>query len=141
MRRMGLLAVGLLAAMNLGSGCPLSPSTTTVQFVNNAKFPVEVQLFYGDSQLSSKTALDAFGTERNLTIAAGATQSFSDDCDNLQAVYIKKAAQVIVGDLGPDRDTDVLRDGSDFFCGDTITYTFTGSLLIVDFDVSSSVSG
>jgi hypothetical protein len=140
MRRIGLLLIGAALATNLGAGCPLGASTTTVQFVNTAAFPVEVQLFYGDSQLAGKTALENLGTVRNLTVAAGATTSFSVNCDDLQAIFIKRAAQMVIGNLGPDRETDVLSDGSDFFCGDTITYTFTGSVLLIDFAVSSSVS-
>lgn len=132
----GLASVGL----SLGSGCPIGLNATTVRLVNNGVFSVEVRLFYGDDQLASKDFIKATGTERNLTIAPGATRVLSIRCDDLQAIFIDNAAQRIVGGLGPDRDTEVLRDGTDFGCGDTITYEFTGSLLIIDFDINTSIT-
>ena len=52
--------------------------------------------------------------------------TFTRDCDDLQAIMIEDAdLQVLGGLITPDADTDVLRDGSDFGCGDTLTFTFS----------------
>jgi hypothetical protein len=47
---------------------------------------------------------------------------------------------MVVGEIGPETDTGVLRDGDDFGCGDRITFTFDHSAVIVDFDVTVDVS-
>ncbi|MCH7884473.1 MAG: hypothetical protein IIC01_04415, partial [Planctomycetes bacterium] len=46
---------------------------------------------------------------------------------------------LILGDIGPEANSDVLRDGDDFSCGDTIVFTFDHSGILVDFDVIVSV--
>ena len=141
MKRWAAMAVGVVAVgFSLGSGCPLGLNVTTVRLVNNAKFTVDVRLFYGKDQLASKEFIKATGTERNFTIAPGASRTLTVNCDDLQAIFIDNASQQILGGLGPDRDTNVLRDGSDFGCGDTIRYEFTGTLLIVDFDINTSIT-
>ena len=70
--------------------------------------------------------MEEVGEELNLSVPAGSTVSFTRDCDDLQAIMIADADLLVVGNLiSPEADTDVLRDGSDFSCGDTLTFTFT----------------
>ncbi len=140
MRKVLPLLLATVALANLGSSCPLSVlQQTSVQFINNSTLGVDVQFFYGDEQLATKTTLQLAGEEQNLNVPAGGTRSLSFPCDSLQAIYIEEAALTLPGELGPERDTEILRDGDDFNCGDTITYTFSGSL-IVDFAIAESVN-
>lgn len=132
--------VAAAAAATLGSGCGLlSPSSVTVNLVNNGNFTVEVQIFVHDDQNVFQFLIEEVGEELNLSIPAGSTVSFTRDCDDLQAIMIADADLLVVGNLiSPEADTDVLRDGSDFSCGDTLTFTFTHPdipiSLNIDFD-------
>ena len=128
----------------LGSGCPIGglipESQTTVRLLNNAESEVDVQLFYGDDQNALEAVIEEFGSEVNQVLSAGGAFSFSRDCDDLQAIFINDADLNIVGTIGPEASTDVYRDGSDFGCGDTITFTFTQNALATDLDIAFSRS-
>lgn len=119
--------IAAAAIATLISGCGLlSPSSVTVNLVNNGNFPVEVQIFVHDDQNVFQFLIEEVGEELKLSIPAGSTVSFTRDCDDLQAIMIADADLLVVGNLiSPEADTDVLRDGSDFSCGDTLTFTFT----------------
>ncbi|MBP7937139.1 MAG: hypothetical protein KA354_21045 [Phycisphaerae bacterium] len=140
MRRNPLFLLGLAALLCMGNGCPISisPDTTSVRLVNNTAFPVEVRLYYAAQQNILESLLEAIGTEYEATIAPGTTASFSRDCEELQAIFIENAKLVVVGDVGPSTDTDVYRDGTDFGCGDTLTFTFTQPALPTEINVSFS---
>jgi len=114
----------------------LQPNLVTVELVNNSDFAVEITLFYDDDQDTIEEILVETGTERTFTLAAGGRSSFSVNCDDLQAIIIDNASLQIVGDVGPEANTDVLRDGNDFGCGDTIVFTFDHSDVLLDFDVT-----
>jgi len=118
-------------------GC-LSPSNTFVELVNNAEHPVEVTLYYGSSQYTTKELLEAFGTQRQFTLAAGQPAFFSDDCDRLQAIVIDKAELSLIGTIGPSTSSRVYRDGTDFGCGNTITFTFTEAQLGTEINIAFS---
>lgn len=135
----GLLILGGCGAISNLVGS-LSPKTVTVELVNaSTAFDVDVQLFYGDQQDTLEALLTEFGTEVNRTLPPGTTSTFTRDCDALQAIIIKDAdLRVLVG-LGPQTNTDMLRDGTDFNCGDTLTFTFDHSAAIFDFDVAFDV--
>ncbi len=126
-------------------GCPslvgLLPSDrTTVELRNDGDFAVEVTLFTAENQEIPRSLLTELGTRSDLRVEPGESTSFSRDCDELQAIVIDDADLILIGDVGPDADTDVLRDGSDFGCGDTITFTFDHSAALLDFDVSVSIA-
>ncbi len=114
----------------------LQPNLVTVELVNNSDFAVEGTLFYDDDQDTLEEILVETGTERAFTLAAGGRSSFSVNCDDLQAIIIDNAGLQIVGDVGPEANTDILRDGDDFGCGDTIVFTFDHSDVLLDFDVA-----
>jgi len=115
----------------------LQPNLVTVELVNNSSdFAVEGTLFYDNDQYTIEGILVETGTERTFTLAAGRRSSFSVHCDDLQAIIIHNASLQIVGDVGPEANTNVLRDGDDFGCGDTIVFTFDHSDVLVDFDVN-----
>lgn len=118
----------------------LLPRTVTVRLVNNGSFPVDGELYYDDNQDTVDTLLREIGTLVEFDVDPGETYTFTRSCDDLQAIYIDDAdLRVIVG-VSPDDDTRVLRDGTDFSCGDTITYTFDHSELLLDFNISTSVT-
>jgi hypothetical protein len=134
----------VLAGLALAAGCDavrqiLGPSETSVRLVNDSDFPVEVDLYYGDEQDTIEAVLTETGTNVQRTIDAGDIYSFSDDCDNLQAIVIVDADLRVLSGLGPEDSTDVLRDGTDFSCGDTITFTFDHSAILTDFAIHTSV--
>ncbi len=119
----------------------LLPTQVTVRLVNNSDFPVELTMFISDEQDIPEALLtsDEFAEELTFTIAAGATQTFTRDCDALQAMIIDDADLDVALGLGPETRTEVLRDGDDFGCGDIVTFTFDHSAQILDFDVTISV--
>jgi hypothetical protein len=104
--------------------------------VNSSDFDVEIVLFYDDDQNITELLLTEFGQEMTLTLGAGEQYPFSRDCDKLQAIIIDDADLLLVGQLGPEVKTDVLRDGNEFGCGDTITFTFDHSDAIFDFSIT-----
>jgi len=126
------------------SGCDavsnlFQPDRVAVSLINNADFTVNVELFIDDQQEIPREVLTEIGQKLEFSIPAGETVSFSRDCDDLQAIVIDHAELMIVGQIGPEADTDVLRDGDDFGCGDTIDFTFDHGPLVLDFDVSTAV--
>ncbi|MCA9257111.1 MAG: hypothetical protein KDA33_15785 [Phycisphaerales bacterium] len=141
-----LVAMTLSASM-LATGCGsfdtllglLGPSTTSVRFVNNSDFAVEGRIIIGDQQLTTEELLEQFGTEISFSVAAVETTTISRDCDDLQALLLDDANLQVIGDIGPDARSGVLRDGDDFNCGDRITFTFDHSAQITDFDVTTTV--
>ena len=136
------LAVAVLVCLSAGlAGCDslvgfLRERETTIVLANDSDFDVEVVLFYGADQNILEALLTGIGEEMTLTIGAGEQSTFSRDCDDLQAIIIDDADLLLVGQLGPEVKTDVLRDGNEFGCGDTITFTFDHSDVIFDFSIT-----
>ena len=144
--RLRLIAMTIfLAGMSAGCGTLssllslLGPRTTTVRFVNNSDFAVEGRIIIGDQQLTTEELLEQLGTEIDFNVAAGETMSLSRDCDDIQALLLDDANLQVIGGAGPDARSSVLRDGTDFDCGDRITFTFDHGPLITDFDVNTAV--
>jgi len=141
-----LLSLGLMAALGLLTGCgalldTLVSRMTTVELVNNGDFDVDVVLFFDDTQEVPRILLVETGTRMEFTLAPGETRRFSRPCDDLQVIVIDDADLRVAGGLGPEANSDVLRDGDDFFCGSTIRFTFDHSAAILDFDVTATTSG
>lgn len=134
-----LMSVALLVVVR---GCVSpSPSTTTVRLVNGASFPVKVTLVYDSQQDVPEFVLEATGQKLDFTVAPGVTETFSRDCADLQAIEIERADLSIIGNIGPSASTRVYRDGSDFFCGSTVTFTFTQSITATDLNIAFSEQG
>lgn len=135
-RAYGCVAGAVLAMLSSGCGL-LSPSSVTVNLVNNGDFAVEVQIFVHSDQNVLETLIDDVGEELNFSVPAGSTVSFTRDCDDLQAIIIEDAdLQILGGLITPDANTEVLRDGSDFGCGDTLTFTFTHPDLALSLNIA-----
>ena len=140
MKRLLIPALGLIGLVGCDAVIGLGrPRTTAVRLVNDGDFDVDVTLYISDDQDTIEQILTEFGTRLEYTVPAGEAVSFSRDCDWLQAIVIDNAELMLIGQLGPEANSEVLRDGSDFFCGDTIVFTFRHSAAIIDFDVSVSV--
>lgn len=144
-RRLLMFLLGSAGVMSAG-GCDailgfLQPSVVTVRMVNNSDFAVQVRLIYDDDQELPRDILEETGTALEFTIPAGDATTFSRSCNSLQAVFVDNADLLIIGEIGPEADTDVLRDGDDFSCGDTIVFTFDHSEVLLDFDVVVEVQG
>ena len=128
----------LITTALLISGCPINPSTITVELVNDADFSVAVTIYIHDDQLVLDSLIDDLGTELNYTVAAGDTTTFSSACDELQAIKIGDADLQVFAGLGPDTSSTTYRDGTHFGCGDTITFTFTNNATFTELDVAFS---
>lgn len=136
----------LVAICPVVSGCDaledlFGADTVTVALVNNSSLglDVEVEIYISDQQEIPELLLTELGTKLEYTVEAGETATFSRSCDDLQAIIISDADLQVVGGLGPETSSDVLRDGDDFSCGDTIVFTFDHSLVPIDFDVTVTV--
>jgi hypothetical protein len=129
----------LTAACDSALSLFLNSQATTVRLVNDGDFPVQVRIALSDEDDIPEDVLEEFEDELEFTLSAGGRTTLRRDCDDLRAIMVTHAELRIVGDVGPTADSRVLRDGDDFSCGDVITFTFTHSDLLVDFDVSTSV--
>lgn len=138
MKRNTLFLLGFAVLLCMGNGCPVSvsPDTASVRLMNNTMFPVQVTIYYSGYQNMLEELLESVGTKYEATIPAGGTEYFSRDCEELQAITIQEAKMVIVGDVGPSTDSPVYRDGTDFGCGDTLTFTFTQPPLPTELNVA-----
>ena len=112
---------GLGLASILTFGC--TPQTS-VDLKNNTSSTVTGKAFFSSDQNVLEDLIDNTGAEEDFTIAPGADHPFSRNCNDLQAIKVEGDLQVLVG-LGPSQSTKVFRDGTDFGCGDHITFTFT----------------
>jgi len=134
----------LLAICPVVSGCDalaelFGSDTVTVQLVNDGDLDVEVEIYISDQQEIPELLLTELGTRLEYTVEPGETVTFSRSCDDLQAIIVSSADLQVIGDIGPETSSDVLRDGDDFSCGDTIVFTFDHSLVLIDFDVTVTV--
>lgn len=141
MRKFASLALVALATSAL-TGCSflldlLPTSQVQVEFVNDTDFSVTVQAFYNEDDDALELVLEETGTEVNQTIPAGETRSFTRNCADLGAIYIERAELNVVGSIGPEDGTGVQRQGSNFDCGETLRFTFTGNALDLNISVSS----
>ena len=136
------LVVAALVCLSAGlAGCGslvglIRERETTIVLANDSDFPVEIVLFYGDDQNILEALLTEIGEEMTLALGTGEQITFSRDCDDLQAIIIDDADLLLIGQLGPEVKTDVLRDGDEFGCGDTITFTFEHSDALFDFSIA-----
>ena len=146
MPRIGIsvCAVGLL----VGVGCDALPflfftDNVTVTLVNETGSSVDVELFLSDEQNIPRSLLlevdkdlvDRLGERVDMLLLPGGRSSFLRSCDDLQAIVVGDADLNVFGGLGPDASSDVLRDGSDFGCGDEIQFIFRDGGGLLDFDV------
>jgi len=148
MKRLGVcgLTLGLLLAGGVLSGAscdgllnPLGADIVTVNVVNNGDFPIVVEIYYAGEQLIPESLLTSAGTRVDLTIQPGQTETFTRDCDDLQAIIVNNADLQVFGGAGPETRGDVLRDGTDFNCRDSVMFTFDHGLLLVDFAETATV--
>jgi hypothetical protein len=69
-----------------------------------------------------------------------ASTTFSENCEDLQAIFIKDASLRIIGGIGPGDSTSVFREPGDFGCGDTLLFIFTQNVIATDLDIEFSPS-
>ncbi len=142
MKRLGVcvLTFGLLSV----AGCdallnPLGSDIVTVKVVNNGIFPIVVEIYYAGEQLIPEALLTSTGTRVDLAVQPAQAETFTRACDDLQAIIVDDADLQVVGGLGPETRGSVLRDGTDFNCRDTITFTFDYSIVPIDFALTATV--
>lgn len=119
----------------------LTPSSIIISLVNNSDFAITVSLFTSDTQDIPALLITEFGDQSLFNVPAGETVTFTRQCDVAQAIMIDDADLLIIGGFGPETNSDVLRDNTDFSCGDTVIFTFDHTGLLIDFDVTTSVLG
>lgn len=133
------------------SGCDvlslLLPNTMTVMLVNPGTLTVDGTLFYDEDESALDLVDDVngldnflreFGEEMSFTLASGETSTFTRSCSDLQAIFIDDANVRVLGVVTSDDDTDPIRQGDDFDCGSTITYTFNYSELGLGLSITTS---
>jgi len=112
--------------------------TTIVRLVNNGDFPVVARVAISDEDDIPEALLEE-DDDLEFTIEAGGSRAFTRDCNDLRAVMVTHAELRVLGGVGPEADSGVLREGDDFSCGDAVTFRFDHSDVVVDFDVTTSV--
>lgn len=113
------------------------PTSVTIQLVNNGSHEVRAIVYTSGDENVLKAILTTLGTRREFAIPAGQSATLVADCDDLRAIIIDKAELQSIGT--PSDETDVLREGDDYDCGNTIVFTFDHSLNVFDFNISVSV--
>lgn len=127
------LAIGLFTF----AGCVPTSNSVTVQLRNMTFSPIKVTLYYHSDQNVLESLLKIVGKKLEYTVPALGTESFTRDCDELQAIQIDKAKMQVVGDIGPSANSELFRDGHDFGCGDELTFTFTGNVASLNINFSN----
>jgi hypothetical protein len=117
----------------------LLPNRVVVSLVNTSDFEVQGELFISDQGQIPRLLLTEIGERQEFTLPSGGSSTFTWSCDELQAIVIDDADLMILGGVGPEANSDVLRDHDDFSCGDRITFTFSHSAEILDFDITSTI--
>lgn len=134
-------AVVALAALSLtGVGCSalldllgdIGLNQVTVRFINDTPFPIDIEAYYSEDDDALESLLTTFGEELNFTLNAGQTQTLQRSCADFGSFIIDRAEARVLGSLGPDTGTDVLRQNDEFDCGDVITFRFTGDLVTLN---------
>ncbi len=138
-------ALGMLFSVFAGCdainsiGDLFDPPTTRVELRNNGDFAVNAVLYISDEQDIPRELLTEVGERIEVTIDPAETLMLSRDCDELQAIVVDEADLQVIGAVGPEADSEVLRDGDDFSCRDVIEFRFDHTSLILDFDVETNV--
>ena len=132
-RIIGLTPIGLILTI-AGCGFGLDiflPSTVTITFVNGiADFEIEGTVVFDNRQAFIKEDLVGFGEERSFVIDGGGSISLAPlNCSDVESLVLDRAELLVIGDIGPSTDSEILRIGEDFDCGNEIVFTFTGSIL------------
>jgi len=127
------------------AGCPVSGlgnlfglNTTTIRLVNTGDFDVVVELYIHDQQEILESLLPTLGEQIVVTVSAGQSTTISRDCDDIQIVMVDDADLNIIGGIGPSQNTRAYRDGDDFNCGDTLTFTFSHPTLPTELNIDFS---
>lgn len=109
------------------------PTTVNVVFENTSEFAVGVDFYNSPEQDLPRELLTnpdlADTNETSFTVGANDSVQFALDCDNAQAMIVDDADLLVVAGVGPEADSDILRENTDFECGDTITFTFVSESL------------
>ena len=140
MRIASLAPIGLIMSL-AGCGFGLDifmPSTVTITFVNEfTDFEIEGTIVFDNREAFLKEDLVGFGEDLSFVIDGGGSVSLAPlDCDDVESLVLDRAELLVIGNIGPSTDSEILRIGEDFECGDEIVFTFTGSIL--DLDVTTA---
>jgi hypothetical protein len=114
------------------------PSTVTITFVNEfTDLSIEGTVVFDNREAFIKEDLVGFGEERSFSVDGGQSLSLTPlSCGEVESLVLDRAELLVVGNVGPSTDSEILRIGEDFDCGDEIVFTFTGSIL--DLNVSTA---
>src|SRR5262249_3241851 len=142
MKSRSIMSAAICVALLAHSGCNgvlsnVLRSQTTVLLINNANADVDVNVADSDDSHVFQDVLDHFGTMSEFTLSPGQSTSLTRSCDDLKAVEIEDAQLRVFFGSGPHTHSSVYRAGTDFDCGQTITFTFSGSA--TDFRVTAAV--
>ncbi len=120
-----------------GGTTPPASTTLTITTVNDTSEPMEVTYRTSSDGSITEANLLATGDATVFSLDAGGTHSFDVDCDQAQALILDRAeipSGVWVG-------TYIGYLGTDYECGDVLTFDITGnvdlSMLYVDISYST----
>jgi hypothetical protein len=130
-----------LAMTILAAGCDsLAPTTVEVELVNSGSFPVAAKLYIAQDQEIPEFLLTSVGEELEYSIPPGETVTLVRDCPEIQAVIVDEADLQLLGSaFSQTAGSEILRDGTDYGCGDRIRFTFTHSVLGTSFRVTPTI--
>lgn len=130
-----------LAMTILAAGCDsLAPSTVEVELVNSGNYPVSAKLYIAQDQEIPEFLLTSVGEELDYSIPAGETVTVVRDCSDVQAIIVDEADLELLGSaFSQTTGSEILRDGTDYGCGDRIRFTFTHAVLGTSFRVTPSI--
>lgn len=136
MKRSAIMPYALAAvSLVVFPGCEalvglVTTSTVTVTLQNDSdQFPVAATIFYDDEEDTLKLLVIEFGESQDFSVPAGESRSMTRSCDDLRGLVLEDADLLIVSGLGPETDSDLLRIGSDFECGDEVVFTFSHEII------------
>lgn len=113
--------------------------TMSIRLVNNGDYAVVVPLYYASDPDVTAGTLTGFGTKWVMRVAPGESVTVTRGCDELRACVVDNAQLLVTGRTPPEADSAVLREGTDYSCGDTIVLTFDHTSTITDFHVTASI--
>lgn len=127
----GLACQGFLNSFNLGA--------TSIRLVNNGTFNISVTIVYDENANVPDSDIGNQGTTSTYDVAPGQTKDIPPiPCPIIKAVKVLDATLQTGGSNPPHTHSETFREGPDYACGDRVIFTFTHSILLVDFSVEES---
>ena len=131
----------LLAAIPLGCTGFLNSfelGSTSIRLINNGTFGVSATIVYDTNENVPDSDIGNLGTQTTVQVPAGQSVDIAPiPCPLIHAVKVLDAT-LQTGSNPPHTHSDTFREGPDYACGDRVIFTFSNSILLIDFSVKES---